>query len=192
MKAIITEEQRKQLLEEYARIWGRDQRMVDFCMNRIQRAVTLSNGDLVVIEKQHIKKDFCFGHGWCGVSSDEEEEQADKMAEIASTDIQYFIKQNTEGFSPFDREKSYTWKHLEPFAFIHYYGGQKLMEVRLMDAYGDKAEIERLHAYKLSDKDAAGLRQAYEEERGRHIKRLETYLKKYGLTKLHVWTYLVD
>ena len=138
MKAIITEEQRKQLLEEYARIWGRDQRMIDFCMNRIQRAITLSNGDLVVIEKQHIKK------------------------------------------------------HLEPFAFIHYYGGEKLMEIRMMDAYGDKAEIERLHAYKLSEKDAADLRQAYEEERGRHIKRLETYLKKYGLTKLHVWTYLVD
>lgn len=192
MKAIITEEQKAQLLEEYGRVWGRDQRMIDFCMKRIQRAVTLSNGDLVVIEKPHIKTSFCFGHGWCGVSSEDDEERANKMAETASNDVRYFIKENTDGFSPFDREHSYSWKHLEPFAFVHYYGGKKLMGIRLMDAHSDKDEIERLHAYKLSDKDAADLRQIYEEERARHIKRLETYLKKFGLTKLNVWTYLVD
>ena len=32
----------------------------------------------------------------------------------------------------------------------------------------------------------------YEKAKARLIKRLNTYLKKYGLEKLHVWTYLVD
>ena len=31
-----------------------------------------------------------------------------------------------------------------------------------------------------------------EEVKKAFIKRLNTYLKKYGLSKLHTWTYLVD
>ena len=45
---------------------------------------------------------------------------------------------------------------------------------------------------KLTREEIYSLIKGYEEVRQMFTKRLKTYLKKYGLSKLNVWTYLRD
>lgn len=44
----------------------------------------------------------------------------------------------------------------------------------------------------LDEQDREKLLKICESEKDKFLKRLSTYLKKYGLSKVHTWTYLVD
>lgn len=57
----------KELKQKYADIlaadvWHDDQEMIDFCLKEAGYIVELVNGDIIVIKKPKIKKDFCFGY----------------------------------------------------------------------------------------------------------------------------------
>ncbi len=64
--------------------------MAKFCLNNTA-AIIEHNGKLYDIEKPSIKKDFCFGFGMYGISTDDEQTTADNMAEVARTQADYFI-----------------------------------------------------------------------------------------------------
>lgn len=57
-------------------------------------AITLSTGDIIEIENNGIETSFCYGHGFCGVSTDEDEERANRLAEAVSSNEQFFIDEN--------------------------------------------------------------------------------------------------
>lgn len=52
--------------------------------------------------------------------------------------------------------------------------------------------LEKEKCDELSGADVAGLIEMAKNERRKFEKRLETYLKRYGLSKLSVWTYYRD
>jgi hypothetical protein len=56
--------------------------------------------------------------------------------------------------------------------------------------YISKAQLENM--FFLNDEDIEKIKEALEEEKTKFKKRLETYLKKYGTSKLKVWSYWRD
>ena len=187
----------KDLHEEYRKnlelAWDGYQSMVDYCVKKAEIVVKTEDGDLLEIERQNIKTHFCFGYGYCGISDEEDEERASNMAHHARTQAQYFIDENLEWYD--------NWiKQIEKYgAYVskngHYTRQPK--ECKLQHFTSGKGCWNRYpeddpNMKKLSETDTQKLIQGFKDAREHMVKRLNTYLKKYGLEKLDVWTYLVD
>ena len=133
MKNIITKEQEQKLRTEFAKIDGKDTKFTDWRIKQIQRVVELPDGTFHIIEKPTIKTHFCFGYGYCGVSSQEESDDAYDMAEHARTSEDYFIDKNMEGFSPFDDLNEHDTKAV--YKYQPYYVPTNLVELTLLRAW---------------------------------------------------------
>ena len=58
--------------------------------------------------------------------------------------------------------------------------------------YRDYYQAEPENGTLLTPEEIERVKAGYQEVRQQFVKRLNTYLKKYGLSKLHTWTYLSD
>ena len=67
---------------------------LDYYLKNLDSVVEIDDKYYWGIEKPSIKTSFCFGYGFCGVSTDEDEKRASDMAMKANTDKQYFIDKN--------------------------------------------------------------------------------------------------
>lgn len=196
----------KELKEMYIEIiknevWQDCEKMQNFAKKECEYIVELSNGNIICIGKPKIKKDFCFGMGMYATYTQEEFEEAEELAENARKNVDYFINENMKQIT----EKIECLKEAidgkrEVYTYTNYSGQpetSKLMAyscVRLCDnpEYAPY-RWERLQAVKkLSNSDINSIISGHEEIIKSFSKRLNTYLKKYGLEKLNVWTYCRD
>lgn len=181
MKKLITDEQINYIKAHTSAYWA------DYTIKTAQRAVWMSDGTLHIIVKPNIKTSFCFGYGMYLQSTEEEHQRATDMADYAETNAQYFIDENMKGFNPFERKYPYGHKTVV-VAFTNAEGIVQLYPARECDLN----DWQYKNARRLTAEEEQTLRQVYAEETERHLKRLQTYLKRYGLSNLRVWTYLVD
>lgn len=193
----------KELKERYmdivtTEIWSGSQRMIDYAKKEFCYAVELNNGDLYVIDKPRIKKDFCFGYGWNGVSTGDDADDAYSMARNARENTDYFMRENLEDL---DRKIDDLKKTMvEAYKYLAYTGqkeGSKLKSYTVVKMWdnpeNDPGRWERLKDVEQLDKsEIKALIDGYEEVKKMFMKRLNTYLKKYGLSKVNSWTYLRD
>lgn len=147
----------------------------------------LPNGCIVVANKKRIETDFWFAEGdQCGVSYGE----ARKIAEAASKSEQWFIDKNTS-------ELNYTIKQLKNQLKGYYsnfdkiglrkYNYKNVCEIVTLRLYVNKDEC-----YELTNEDLIALIDFYESVKADFEKRLQTYLKRYGLKKCSFQTYWAD
>lgn len=196
----------KELKEKYMKIicsevWKKDERMQEFARKECAYVVELSNGNIISIDKPAIQKDFCFGMGEYGRCTQEEFEEAQDLAKRANEDVSYFIKKNMEQITNKiealkkcleNRKECYTMTHyiMQPEKSIL----KDYSVVRICDnpecepgRWSSCADLK-----KLDKNDIQIIIDGLEEVGKKFMKRLNTYLKKYGLGKLHVWTYYRD
>lgn len=184
---------RAEFLAEIERIEHGDKKWVEYHDKETARCVKFENGTIYAIEKPRIETRFCFGYGFCGISTDEEEERADNMANHARKNGDYFLEQNLEKFDK-------TIKNLEENGDFVYVAPMRDNTEKWVyfRAYRGEWDFEREFKnvrekmVKLSPADVEQLKKAYTIERANFEKRLNAYLKKYGTSKLKVWTYLSD
>ncbi len=195
----------KKLKEKYMDIICRDvwasAKMQEFCKKKCEYVIELSNGTIIDIDKPSIEKNFCFGYGMYARSTDEEVASAEACAEHAKTNAEYFIQENmkqvTDNIVAL-QEALVGGK--EVYTFIKYCGvpdtsslmGWKCCRI-WENPENEPWQWSNLRTVrKLEKEDIQRLIDGYEEVGKRFRKRLQTYLKKYGLSKLNVWTYLRD
>ncbi len=153
--------------------------------------IGLVDDKLIIFDKKSIETSFCYGYGYCGMSTKEEYESANNMAYKTEQDKTIFLKENLDKYNDLinaiknQKENNTTqdgWKYGYTKNYIYNY--YTLNVVR--DGYGKRADdyIE-IKNYDL-------LIEILEYEKAKFEKRLNTYLKRYGLSKLRVWTYLSD
>lgn len=65
-------EYREEYRAELAKVWKHSTKMIDFCEKEADEIVKI-NGYLVPMEKPRIETSFCFGYGFCGMSTEEEQ-----------------------------------------------------------------------------------------------------------------------
>lgn len=179
---------------EYAKVWKNDEKMVKYCQNEISNAVKLSDGRVVVVKKQKLETSFCFGYSTCGQGGDYDE--ANDAAHVASTSEKYFRDQNLAYFkNTIDMLKGKKKKSWDRDAYLSHsiYSGTPINIHKVVGLYYcDFVEQRHGHYTEMSDADRKLVIAMYEEEMEKMNRRLDAYLKRYGLSKLNVWTYWRD
>ncbi|MBR4397056.1 MAG: hypothetical protein IKS93_04305, partial [Methanobrevibacter sp.] len=91
---MFSKENQKALKEEYKEllkdVWGNDERMIDYCLKKNELLLKTEKGYILEIEKQGIKKDFCFGYRLSSYDT-EEYDAANRMASHVQSDADYFF-----------------------------------------------------------------------------------------------------
>ena len=166
----------------------------DYTVKHTSNYLRLGNGMVHLFPKPPVETRFCFGHGQNGISTDEEQEFAHDACKAVS-EKEGFFAANMEYFSDYDKFfREIEENHSKIYAFVNRTKGYicdlfcdyDIWEMK--HYYGQKVDT----AYVLTENDIANLKKMVEEEKAKFIKRLETYWKRFGNTKLHTWTYLVD
>lgn len=171
-------------VEEMKRVWGNNQGMIDYCIKDAFEIVELDNGLIFQISKPRMETSFCFGYGQFGMSTVDEEEGASEKARAV---------REFENFKNANIKSNFDWllKRIEEgrYYVVEFDGGKNL--VGIADENSWHFDINKT-AGQITDNDRKKLKDAYERAVKRFEKRLETYWKRYGASKLKVWTYLVD
>lgn len=194
-------EEQKRLLDEYIKllsdtVYKNDRGgMLEYIRKETARIFKTENGYYIAIDKPRIETHFCFGYGYCGITTEEDAERARNVERYARTDEIYFIEQNTkelrriiDGLKDKQNEivtyTKYSAKAGADFCIKGFY---------IIKNYCDRERAELMtRCEPLSDSDRNRLVSAHEKVLQDFEKRLKTYLKKYGLSRLHTWTYLSD
>lgn len=191
------QELRAEFIEDMQTYWN-DQKMVDHCNKSAAYIVELEDGNYCTIDKPTIETRFCYGFGYCGVSTEEEDKQARDMAHHAATSQEYFIRKNLEGL---DRQiEQINDKTLYGYTYIGYnkmnedshYRSYSMVDLHDTPEYAPYRWNNLRNLNVLTDKEREAIAAGLEEVRAAFVKRLNTYLKRYGMSKVHTWTYLVD
>lgn len=181
---------KSQLVAELGKVWGSDQKMIDFCLKETSEAVRVAGG-IVVFEKPRIQKDFCFGYGCNGVSVPGDYEAAAAAEHYADTHEDYFYRENLKGYD--EQIEALKQDKLVPAAVQNYYQTTKILKLRFYTYYEMESELHQKYlVHVLKDAEKKVILKALASERAKFEKRLKTYIKRYGLSKLHTWTYLSD
>lgn len=180
---------------EYLKVWPNDERMVKYCQNEISNAVKLSDGRIVVVEKQKIETSFCFGYSTCGQGSDYDE--ANGAAHHAKTSEKYFREQNLKDLQSkinlLEGKKEKSWWGDPYLSQQSYYSSGPINNYKVVAIrYCDFVEQANGQYSTISEADKKLIIAMYKEEIAKMNKRLDAYLKRYGLSKLNVWTYWRD
>ena len=196
MKAITPT--KSELQAAFTKIWGNDESMVNHCMKKVDTAVYLSDGSIYYTEKEYIQKDFCFGYS----DSDRDTQDYDRandLARYAMESEEYFRDKNlTEVIDNYNKMRNarYLYAHAR---YMNDDDTKPLLAnilplnepIELAMEYD--RWINRKLTYKLvSDEDRWLILQTYQEHIKHHTKRINTYLKKYGLSKVNAWSYWRD
>lgn len=196
----------KELKEMYMNIiktevWE-DEHMQNFAKKKCAYVVQFSNGDIADIEKPSIKKDFCFGAGSYGTCTNEEMKDAENMAALARKSEQYFKEQNLKKIDSDieDLEKCLSSYEYECYTYTHYMGqpdNSKLKAFAVVRT-GYNPEFTPMRwinckdIKKLGADDIQKIIDGFKEVRKAFEKRINTYLKRYGTTKVNSWSYICD
>lgn len=199
----MTQKELKQVYrEELKKAWSSPD-MVEFCTK--QAAFIIEHNDhLYRIDKPRIVTSFCFGHGYCGITTQEDEDRAGDMAHHARTSQEYFIAENLSGLNEalddlhkIREEMGYNWAEgSAPRLMVaigpHYYSQSadcRLNSFSVVRSW-DYHDASRPLCWDVDfiDKLIAG----YEQVTADFTKRLNTYLKRYGLSKVRSWSFLSD
>lgn len=172
------------------RAYGRAE---DYMFQETTNYIRLTNGMIHRFEKPRVETRFCFGHGQNGISTEEEEKAAHEACE-AMNEKAGFIHANMEKYEHFDKyiesyekdgSKIYAFCNREN-GFCEFFNHDDMYYMH--QYYWDKVD----NAYELTKDEVILLKKIIIEEKTKFMKRLETYWKRFGNTKLRTWTYLVD
>lgn len=189
--------------EELKKAWNDDE-MVKYC-SKSTAFVIEHNGALYGIEKPKIETSFCFGYGINGIADTEQERTAEAMAEAARKSKEYFINQNLENLNRWIKSLQ---KILDDMGKNWAEGSHPRYMIETGEHYGGQKEDCRLRYYSIVDtfntfngtmgkicNDTELIKKliaGYKEVKTEFIKRLNAYLKRYGMSKVKTWSYLSD
>lgn len=187
-----------ELMEDYrgelVKLWRTDASMIDFCIKKTSSIKKLSNGGLIVWEKPEINTSFCFGY-----MGQSDYEDAQQMAEHAKKDEDYFLSENLGIFDVTIKKIKSTLKENNEnklYIYKEYSRGSVNLWGFTVLSFSEFIYQNERKLYneiqEASDEDIRTILAAEQEERAKFEKRLKTYLKRYGLSKVKTWSYWQD
>ena len=178
------------LMERYRaeldRIW--DPKMVDFCAKKAARIVELEGGYITEIDKPGSETSFCFGYSLSRYDA-EDYARANNAASSAAKDQQYFIRENMENIKRTLR--ALTDDRLRVYRRLHYWtspADSQLVGIEYLRAWEDPRDGWQ----EIAPADREKLAEAWRAVGRQFLKRLRSYLKRYGMSKIETWNYWRD
>lgn len=148
----------------------------------------LGDGLFYPVRKESIKTDFFYGYGINGVSTEEDYQDARSSAKAVETNEEIFIKSNMHFYDQIEREireadkiikMPYGERGLCDFASNYYLNYYRCDWIALV-------------VRDITEEDRNNLLQAVRKAKKLHVKRLKSYLKRYGLSKITTSVHLID
>ena len=206
----ITKTEKEILRTEYSKVW-KEQKMIDYCTNKVAEYTILSDGKIVVTDKRSIEKNFCFGES--GYDYDD----ARAMSDLARKSEKYFKDKNMEYYNEWfkDLDECVNVNHNGRYVLTinpkHYYSQTedcKLANLKwhkltdIIDFMGGSCCLEELAGAEVNDhgtlyrvateEEVHQIYEMYKRTAESHEKKINSYLKRYGTSKVHSWTYWRD
>ena len=166
-----------------------------YYVNYIVDVIKIDDEHYITFEKQEMEKSFCFGYSNIyGPTSEEANKACENFGE------KEFKERN---LNKFDHKYERVLKHLEKHETVMLrleYAGCGMMknygaEIVYIETDED-APLKNGDIISLSTEDSNRIRESYKKHvqdlRQAFEKRLDTYLKKYGMSKIRKWTYWAD
>lgn len=185
----------QEYLAEIVKIWPKSPDMVEYCRKKASAIIKLSTGQFMEFEKPSIDTEFCFGYSDDMDGSDRKD--ALDMAAHARTNEEYFKNRNLrdlrETIDRYEGKSEDRW--LEPYVTHRYrdYGVNIINIVWLTDWDAQNSAWQYNNDLTpLTEEDRQLVLDAYKKELEKFEKRINTYLKRYGLLKVRSWTYWRD
>jgi hypothetical protein len=168
MKNIKQHELQDEIMREYEKMGLNP----EYMMRGFSNAIKLDDGKIVIIGKPRIETKFCFDDSF-------DYNRAVEQAEYARTSEDYFMKENL---------REYDWM-LECIAkrevYLYHYEMTAYKEANIYGISGHNYDS----CIEPKEEDYEPLERFVREERDKFEKRLRTYLKRYGMSKVKTWTY---
>lgn len=184
----LTKEQRAMLREQYKLVWHTDEHMVDYCTKKAAGYFETDDGYIVVFEKPSIRKSFWFGERNYEDRSDE--------CRRASKSEEYFIRQNMFFAFGQDWEQRITDVVFDDLyvAGEAYYSQDATCRLAHIKAAQYKEELAYCKGTvrRMTPDECERYADAIENQKALFMKRLRSYLKRYGLSKCSYDTYWAD
>ena len=160
------------------------------------------DNNFLCFRKPDIKISFCFGYGQNGITIEDDIDRAYGQQRNMETSQQAFINANLEALNKsikdietfisqwIDKEeKCFSSRYNKIFICKNSYNHLAYLAWSWdYDNIRDKEMIIR----EATKEDLLLIIEVYKQQIENFKKRLNTYLKRYGLSKLRTWTYLVD
>ena len=177
---IMTEKEKEIIKKHYENSYW-----LDYYLKKFDSVVKIDDKYYWGIVKPSRETSFCFGHGYCGISTDEDEKRASDMAMKARTDEQYFLNENMAKMEDLkklvEEAKTFCFKNDDGELFL-------LDEMHLRKYPFVTPPIYR----DITPEEKKTMLKMVEAATERFRKRLNVYLKRYGLSKINSWSYLSD
>ena len=162
--------------------------MTDYCTNNTLLFYEW-HGKIVPIDKTKIKTHFCFGYSY--TDDGQSFNNAQDMCAHAGKSERYFMKQNHDE-AGYNRKIRYLNdaiknKRYKIFAAQNY-GEGNIYYIGKTDSWNDIPE----GATELTPEEICEYKKLLAEACKLHHKKIVSYLKKYGLSKLEIWSYWRD
>lgn len=201
------DEKQNALREQYRvdmnKVWNGSQHMVDYCVKKAVRFVPVNGDCIIAIEKPKIETKFCFGYSDSRYDT-EDYDRANDMAYHARTSVQYFIHENMR-----DMKKTLSMlRKIRRGNGRAWFSGYGVCSVYIGQKYSTKNSDSKAYYYSIGNIDRAvgrtddaieismedldELIMAYKIEVHNFHKRVYSYLKRYGLSKVESWSYWQD
>lgn len=181
-----------EFMKEWEKVWPNDKRMLDYERSTVSGLVRLQNGGILSFDKPSIETKFCFHDEgpdyefYKELMKKEEnlrEYFIDRNLGAIDRTIETLEKPDTDCRSWYIQRESYSgetaplnlWKHV------------RLQEWDIKNHPSWYGDVEL-----MSDADRKVIIAGLKIERDKFEKRLNAYLKRYGVSKLHTWTYWAD
>ena len=159
--------------------WKNDTKMQDYIKKTTSNVYKTFDGLYINFSKPTIKKKFCFCTGLAG----EHEKAAHEELNEAKTNANYFISKNLENI----QKEIECLKNDAFFLKPNFHGDTAKNIVCYVKKDFCRQDLKIIRKITAQEKD--DLISILEIEKDKLLKRLNTYLKKYSLTKLNCWTF---
>ena len=198
----------KDFVTEYAKAYDNSEKWLKYFMDKTATVAILPSGEMLPIDKQSIETHFCFGE------SGYDAEDAAHMAHVARTNENYFKKENMKSFDETisllkGNDTRALWLTIcKDEGWGNKHPDSKLVRIKflrlneIIDALGGSCFLEELpgkeftvwnDSYRVAtNEEKECILAAYEQARAAHEKKVDAYLKRYGTSKVHSWTYWRD
>ena len=157
---------------------------VKYFKGKIGALVRLEDGSILNIEKPSIETSFCYGES--GYDADD----AYRAANRARTSEDHFRRENLmdleEAIRVLERRPSDGYVYRNCVAVVSVKGIAEVSFCGPWDSWNNKPVLE------VSEEDRERILEGYRKVYAAFEKRINTYLKRYGLSKVRAWTYWRD
>lgn len=174
---------KEEIKQEYKKVWTRkkgiDEKMVDYCMNKISLYLKTEDGYFYILEKEKLNTKFFISEG-----SNRSMEEALNICKEIKTKEDFFIEENLSKINYLINTIKNNKNNL---FFAERFKNSKIVSITT-NKYNNFNKVNR----KLTTDEEAEALKLCEKFKEMKTKKINSYLKRFGLSKIQANTYWID